>query len=507
MTNTTDQPTGTLGSDTSTSKSAPLSPTSLVGALKQKAAAGGKRNTTIIAAVAIALAVIYIAGTVFFSSHFVYGTTVNGIDASGLTTTELAKLVDDETSSFSTHVTGDGLDFTINAKDIEMKADSQALAKDALEGTSPFAWPATLISHPIITSKVGITYNREPLAQAVSDAVGAYNEGATPPTNATATFDAETKTYKIVPMQLGTQVNGDAVTEAVENSIKTLSPTTTLNEKQLQEPDILEDNPNLAAAAEQATKVAGISIPLTRNGETLATVDPDLIVSWIDVRETEEGGVEVHVNQDAIYEWSANKLSGAINGEDETTAWEVDSWGVANALAPKIASADSSPMDIPTSVTVIRPEESEGHETRGRHIDINLTTQYARLYDDDGRTVLWRSPIVTGDVSWGHETPEGEYEINNMEEGAVLTGLNNGVVIEEGQEPPEDAYYNSYVDFWMPFIGDSVGLHDATWRYEEEFGGDTYMWNGSHGCVNLPWDAAESLYNQIHVGDKVYVHY
>ncbi|MBR2683172.1 MAG: peptidoglycan binding domain-containing protein, partial [Atopobiaceae bacterium] len=243
MTNTTDQPTGTLGSDTSTSKSAPLSPTSLVGALKQKAAAGGKHNTTIIAAVAIALAVIYIAGTVFFSSHFVYGTTVNGIDASGLTTTELAKLVDDETSSFSTHVTGDGLDFTINATDIEMKADSQALAKDALESTSPFAWPATLISHPIITSKVGITYNRKPLAQAVSDAVGAYNEGATPPTNATATFDAETKTYKIVPMQLGTQVNGDAVTEAVENSIKTLSPTTTLNEKQLQEPDILEDNP------------------------------------------------------------------------------------------------------------------------------------------------------------------------------------------------------------------------------------------------------------------------
>ena len=43
----------------------------------------------------------------------------------------------------------------------------------------------------------------------------------------------------------------------------------------------------------------------------------------------------------------------------------------------------------------------------------------------------------------------------------------------------------------MPFDG-GIGLHDASWR--SEFGSDIYLYNGSHGCVNLPYDAAKIIY-------------
>ena len=46
----------------------------------------------------------------------------------------------------------------------------------------------------------------------------------------------------------------------------------------------------------------------------------------------------------------------------------------------------------------------------------------------------------------------------------------------------------------MPFNG-GIGLHDASWR--NSFGGDIYINNGSHGCINLPLEAAEKLYNII----------
>ena len=49
----------------------------------------------------------------------------------------------------------------------------------------------------------------------------------------------------------------------------------------------------------------------------------------------------------------------------------------------------------------------------------------------------------------------------------------------------------------MPFF-DGQGLHDATWR--SSFGGDIYLTNGSHGCVNLPYDTADKIYNNIEAG-------
>ena len=58
----------------------------------------------------------------------------------------------------------------------------------------------------------------------------------------------------------------------------------------------------------------------------------------------------------------------------------------------------------------------------------------------------------------------------------------------------------------MPFIGNLYALHDAWWQ--PGFGGTMYRDGyGSHGCVNLPTSAAESLYALIHVGDVVVVHW
>ena len=59
----------------------------------------------------------------------------------------------------------------------------------------------------------------------------------------------------------------------------------------------------------------------------------------------------------------------------------------------------------------------------------------------------------------------------------------------------------------MAFIGNSIGLHDASWRSESEFGGDTYKYSGSHGCVNLPPSKAGKLYDILEIGTPVIVHY
>ena len=65
----------------------------------------------------------------------------------------------------------------------------------------------------------------------------------------------------------------------------------------------------------------------------------------------------------------------------------------------------------------------------------------------------------------------------------------------------EDA---AFVHYWMPFNG-GVGIHDLASR-GNNFGGDIYMTNGSHGCINTPLDAAKKIFDTVSVGTPVIVY-
>ncbi len=56
----------------------------------------------------------------------------------------------------------------------------------------------------------------------------------------------------------------------------------------------------------------------------------------------------------------------------------------------------------------------------------------------------------------------------------------------------------------MPFNG-GVGFHDANWR--RDFGGNYYKRGGSHGCVNMPYSAAQTLFENIEAGCAVLVYH
>lgn len=80
--------------------------------------------------------------------------------------------------------------------------------------------------------------------------------------------------------------------------------------------------------------------------------------------------------------------------------------------------------------------------------------------------------------------------------------------------PPSSPYYYypSPVTYWMPFDG-GQGLHDAPWRSNfgpgsnlepTDLGGGRSIL-GTHGCVNLPFDAAQFVWNWAPLGTTVAV--
>ena len=117
------------------------------------------------------------------------------------------------------------------------------------------------------------------------------------------------------------------------------------------------------------------------------------------------------------------------------------------------------------------------------YIELDITRQTIWMYLN-GKCIL-KTPCVTGNVSGGHSTPTGIYYLTNKAKNTVLRGYNN-----------DGSRYTAHVDYWMAFIRNSIGFHDASWR-KGVFGENIYKTNGSHGCVNMPRDAAKILYENI----------
>ena len=102
-------------------------------------------------------------------------------------------------------------------------------------------------------------------------------------------------------------------------------------------------------------------------------------------------------------------------------------------------------------------------------MEICITTQTMWCYKD-GQLVV-ETPVVTGNHATGFDTPSGSVW-----------------AIDAKKADADLLCFRWRVAFWLPFNGD-CGIHDSSWRGESEYGGQTYLTNGSHGCVNTPYDA------------------
>lgn len=120
------------------------------------------------------------------------------------------------------------------------------------------------------------------------------------------------------------------------------------------------------------------------------------------------------------------------------------------------------------------------------YIEIDMTDQKMYYYRE-GKLEL-ETPVVTGNTGRRMGTPEGVNYVYSKQKNRILKGPN----------------YASPVNFWMPVKG-NIGIHDADWR--SEFGGEIYKTNGSHGCINTPYEAMSRLYEMAEVGTPVVMFY
>jgi L,D-transpeptidase-like protein len=123
-----------------------------------------------------------------------------------------------------------------------------------------------------------------------------------------------------------------------------------------------------------------------------------------------------------------------------------------------------------------RPTEATAPRVAGEPIMaiVSIKTQQVTFYDVDGW--ILRAPVSTGIA--GRETPAGVF--------AVI-------------EKDKDHHSTLYDDAWMP------NMQRITWNGVALHGGPLPGYAASHGCVRMPYDFAEKLFDKTWIGMRVII--
>ncbi len=123
-----------------------------------------------------------------------------------------------------------------------------------------------------------------------------------------------------------------------------------------------------------------------------------------------------------------------------------------------------------------RPTEATAPREAGEPIMaiVSIKSQQVTFYDADGW--ILRAPVSSGTT--GRETPAGVFAVVEKE---------------------KDHHSSLYDDAWMP------NMQRITWSGIALHGGPLPGYAASHGCVRMPYDFAEKLFDTTHIGMRVII--
>ena len=457
---------------------------------------GKKKKICLLGGIALicVLFFIYLAFSLFFIKHYYFGTMFGTIDCGGKTIQEAQKLIAEKADEYVLTVQGrEGMEATVSASEISMQFSTDDRLEQIVKEQNGFVWFSFLWKKEEHEMPVTVRYDDVLLQKRISEMLLFQPSVMRRPADAyIGEYDGESGGYPIVAEDEGTFLDQTKAKEAIVKAIENMEDVLSLEEADcFLKPEIDSRNEELAAFCDKINRYVQSRIVYDWNGAE-EIIDGSLIHEWLEI---DRENYRVTLNEENVREY-INSLSrkndtfGRIRkfhtSEDEdiylepgTYGWRVDRAAETQELMKLIRSGRQTGREPQYLYTAfVKGQDDIGDS----YVEIDLTDQHLWLYVD-GELVV-ESDFVSGNLARGYDTPTGVYGLTYKTRNATLKG--------QGYATP--------VDFWMPFNG-NVGMHDAKWR--REFGGTVYERNGSHGCVNLPHEAAEEIYEYVSKGFPV----
>lgn len=459
-----------------------------------------------IIAIIVALLAVYLGGVAHYSTYFYPLSNIGPVDVSGMNADTAAGALERSATDYKLTVTGDNVSFALKGKQAGLELDTQIIAQNAFNENNGWAWPVAVLFPHDYSDALSASTDSDKLEQKVREEVDAYNATATAPVNATISYNKSTGGFQITAEQEGNTLDEDAVAKDVAGAISQLSSTLTLTDGDYEKPTVTSDSENLIQARKDAATVLSTDLKFQVKGTTVTELLGTTAAQWVTTDDQGNLALDSSKYQDWCSKMAkeyttvgSKRTFSRADGEKITVSggnygWDVDEDTLATTVHDDVLKGAQETLDLPMTQTADAYNADTGVDWTS-YIDVDISEQHATYYDANGK-VLWESDVVTGAPGGDTDTSTGVYYINNKESPSTLNGYN----LQTGKKK-----YSTKVKYWMPWDGNVIGFHDATWQ--SAFGGIRYRDGyGSNGCVNLPLKKAASLYKLVKVGTVVVSH-
>jgi hypothetical protein len=382
----------------------------------------------------------------------------------------------------------------IDPQDVDAVIAVGTQIQELKDSQNRWLWFTKLFGKDSRTIYLDVSYDAAALEKTVSSMECFKPENVNPPVD--AYIKVGTTQFEIVPEVLGNTVKKEELIERIGDAFATCVTKIDLEGEDLYVlPKVYAKDEVITTAQSKANKYAHSNIVYDFS-YTKEYVDYETIKDWVKIAKN----FKVTLDKDQMSRYISglcNKYNTMGSSRDFTTSsgeeihvsdgdygWKIDNEKELEKLISNVKSGEDITRE-PEYEYRAQCRNSARDDIGSSYVEVNLKQQEVWLYID-GSCVM-NSSCVSGKPVKGRKTYPGVYSITYKQRNATLVGEN----------------YSSPVKYWMPFDGNR-GLHDASWR--DNFGGNIYKRDGSHGCVNLPTESAEILFKYVDTGFPVVIY-
>lgn len=161
-------------------------------------------------------------------------------------------------------------------------------------------------------------------------------------------------------------------------------------------------------------------------------------------------------------------------GRCDFPGWKMDQAYLSDMLRVEVFS------DEDTTVLVSWEFSGKSHsgcDIGDTYVEISLNDQKMWFYEN-GVCVV-ETDVVTGQYGDpARQTPPGVFRTTDFYKEHTMTG----------------SYGSAFCHYFIRVTEDGIGIHDSD---RSVFGGSVYLYDGSHGCINTPYDAEKQIFEKL----------
>ena len=473
------------------------------------------RTKWAIGVVSALVLLVVCAGVVYaanYSGRALPGTSVAGTSVAGMTRDQVVSAVNQRADATNVTLTVEGKTTKASLNEAGISVDADETADAAMKGSTSFpAFVSALFSERDIEPVVTVSEESiKKLAASVNSTLTSEMK------DASVIVAQDGQSFTVTPAQMGNGVSAEDVAAAVKQAGATLTSVTQDVSVHQMEPSITTENAQ--AAAEKANALLETNIEISDGIDTFSAERSDK-VQWIEFLTKDDGSLDTpSISTVKVADW-VNALAATTDVKPQNRVDNVDSSGNVLTVARegkkglKTNNTEQVTKDIIAAMT-----DGKAYEGLFHYDDVEPGSETKQVAEGTENLVYQAAEgekwvdISLADNSVtayiGGKVAGGPYYmVPGAPDTPTVTGtfhvyLKYDVQTMRGENADGTKYETEGVP-WVTYFTGSYAMHGAPWR--SSFGWSGY--GGSHGCVNMPVDAAKFIYDWTDMGDTVVVHY